>query len=60
MVANGECFIARSMDRRNVEEIYASISQLLPKMGFAGAKIIDPFPESAGEGSLVQSDLGRL
>lgn len=44
-VENGERFIAWSTDTRNVEDVCASIDRLLPELGFAGATLIDPFPE---------------
>jgi nucleoside-diphosphate-sugar epimerase len=45
MVANGERYIACSTERRNVEDICASIDRLLPELGHAGAELVDPFPE---------------
>lgn len=44
-VKNGERYIAWSTDARNVEDVCASIDRLLPELGFAGAELIDPFPE---------------
>jgi nucleoside-diphosphate-sugar epimerase len=44
-VKNGERYIAWSTDQRRVEDICASIDRLLPELGFAGAELIDPFPE---------------
>lgn len=44
-VKNGERYIAWSTDQRKVEDICASIDRLLPELGFAGAELIDPFPE---------------
>lgn len=44
-VQNGQRFIAWSTETRDVEAICASISRLLPEIGFAGAKLVDPFPE---------------
>ncbi len=44
-VENGQRFIAWSTETRNVEDICASIDRLLPELGFAGAELIDPFPE---------------
>jgi len=44
-VSNGERYIAWSTDQRTVEDICASIDRLLPELGFAGAELIDPFPE---------------
>ena len=45
-VDNGERFIAWSTETRNVEDVCASIDRLLPELGFAGAELIDPLPES--------------
>ncbi len=45
-VNNGERFIAWSTETRNVEDVCASIDRLLPELGFAGAELIDPLPES--------------
>ena len=44
-VRNGERYIAWSTDTRNVEDICASIDRLLPELGFAGAELVDPFPD---------------
>jgi nucleoside-diphosphate-sugar epimerase len=44
-VENGQRFIAWSTETRNVEDVCASIDRLLPELGFAGATLIDPFPE---------------
>jgi len=44
-VENGQRFIAWSTETRNVEDVCASIGRLLPELGFAGATLIDPFPE---------------
>jgi nucleoside-diphosphate-sugar epimerase len=44
-VENGQRFIAWSTETRNVEDICASIDRLLPELGFAGATLVDPFPE---------------
>jgi bifunctional dihydroflavonol 4-reductase/flavanone 4-reductase len=44
-VKNGERYIACSTERRNVEDICASIDRLLPELRFAGAKLVDPFPD---------------
>lgn len=41
-VKNGERYIAWSTDTPKVEEICASIDRLLPELGHAGAKLIDP------------------
>ena len=45
-VDNGERFIAWSTETRNVEDVCASIDRLIPELGFAGAELIDPLPES--------------
>jgi nucleoside-diphosphate-sugar epimerase len=45
-VKNGQRFIAWSTETRNVEDVCASIDRLLPELGFTGAKLIDPLPES--------------
>ena len=45
-VDNGERFIAWSTETRNFEDVCASIDRLLPELGFAGAELIDPLPES--------------
>lgn len=44
-VKNGERYISWSTDTRNVEDICASIDRLMPELGFAGATLVDPFPE---------------
>jgi nucleoside-diphosphate-sugar epimerase len=44
-VENGQRFISWSTETRTVEDICASIDRLLPELGFAGAKLIDPLPE---------------
>lgn len=44
-VQSGERYIAWSTERRDVEDVCASISRLLPEIGFAGAELVDPFPE---------------
>lgn len=44
-VENRQRFIAWSTETRDVEDVCASIDRLLPELGFAGAKLIDPFPE---------------
>jgi len=44
-VENGQRFIAWSTETRDVEDICASIDRLLPELGFAGAKLVDPLPE---------------
>ena len=41
-VKNGERYIAWSTDTPKVEDICASIDRLLPELGHAGAKLIDP------------------
>ena len=45
-VKNGQRFIAWSTETRNVEEVCASIDRLLPELGFAGATLIYPPPQS--------------
>ena len=45
-VQNGDRYIAWSTETRNVEDVCASIDRLLPELGFAGAELIDPLPES--------------
>jgi nucleoside-diphosphate-sugar epimerase len=42
---NGERFIAWSTETRDVEEVCASITRLLPELGFAGATLVDPLPD---------------
>lgn len=44
-VVNGERYIAWSTDVRKVEDVCASIDRLLPEIGFAGAELVDRFPE---------------
>lgn len=44
-VENAERYISWSTDTRNVEDVHDSIDRLLPELGFAGAQLIDPFPE---------------
>ncbi|MEM7079665.1 MAG: NAD-dependent epimerase/dehydratase family protein [Pseudomonadota bacterium] len=44
-VKNGERYIAWSTDMRKVEDICADIDRLVPELGFAGAELVDPFPE---------------
>lgn len=44
-VNNGERYIAWSTDRRNVEDVCASIDRLLPELRHATPKVTDPFPE---------------
>ncbi|MFT4861901.1 MAG: nucleoside-diphosphate-sugar epimerase [Pseudohongiellaceae bacterium] len=45
-VKNGQRFIAWSTETRDVKDICASIGRLLPELGFAGATLVDPFPET--------------
>jgi dihydroflavonol-4-reductase len=44
-VKNGERFVACSTERRNVEDICASIDRLLPEIRHAAPEVTDPFPE---------------
>jgi nucleoside-diphosphate-sugar epimerase len=44
-VSNGDRFIACSTERRDVEEICASIPRLLPQLGFVPPVVTAPFPE---------------
>ena len=44
-VENGQRFIAWSTDTPDVQDVCASIDRLLPEIGFAGAELVDPFPE---------------
>lgn len=44
-VKNGERYIACSTERRNVEDICASIDRLLPELAFAVPPVTDPFPD---------------
>jgi len=44
-VADGQRLIAWSTETRKVEDVCASIDRLLPELGFAGATLVDPFPE---------------
>jgi len=44
-VNNGERYIACSTERRNVEDICASIDRLLPEIRHAAPAVTDPFPE---------------
>jgi len=44
-VKNGERYIAVSGDKRNAEDVCASISRLLPELNFAGATLTDPWSE---------------
>ncbi|MBD3649417.1 MAG: NAD-dependent epimerase/dehydratase family protein [Pseudomonadales bacterium] len=45
LVKNGERYIAWSTDRRNVEDVCASIDRLLPELGHDTPEVTDPFPE---------------
>ena len=42
---NGERYIACSTERRNVEDVCASIDRLLPELRFAGATVVDTAPD---------------
>ena len=44
-VRNGERYIACSTERRNVEDVCASIDRLLPELRFAIPPVTDPFPD---------------
>lgn len=44
-VRNGERYIACSTERRDVEDVCASIARLLPELDFAGAELTDSHPE---------------
>ena len=44
-VKNGERYIAWSTDKRNVEDVCASIDRLLPELAFDAPEVTDPFPE---------------
>ncbi|MGE0626038.1 MAG: NAD-dependent epimerase/dehydratase family protein [Pseudomonadales bacterium] len=44
-VTNGERYIACSTERRNVEDICASIDRLLPELGHDAPEVTDPFSE---------------
>jgi nucleoside-diphosphate-sugar epimerase len=44
-VRNGERYIAWSTDKRNVEDICADISRLLPELGYTAAPVIDSQPD---------------
>ncbi|HVN00409.1 MAG TPA: NAD-dependent epimerase/dehydratase family protein [Caulobacteraceae bacterium] len=44
-VKNGERYIAWSTDKRNVEDIAADISRLLPELRLAPPELVDPFPD---------------
>jgi len=44
-VKNGERYIACSTERRNVEDVCASIDRLLPELRFAGATVVDTAPD---------------
>lgn len=53
-VQNGERYIAWSAEKRNVEDVCASIARLLPELDFVPPAVTDPFPEriQAREGEL--------
>jgi nucleoside-diphosphate-sugar epimerase len=44
-VKNGERYIACSTERRNVEDVCASIDRLLPELHLAVPTLTDPFPD---------------
>ncbi|MEJ2089070.1 MAG: NAD-dependent epimerase/dehydratase family protein [Gammaproteobacteria bacterium] len=44
-VKNGERYIACSTERRNVEDLCASIDRILPELGHDAPDVTDPFPE---------------
>ena len=44
-IQNGERYIAWSAERRNVEDVCASIDRLLPELNFDPPQVTDPFPE---------------
>ncbi len=44
-VSNGERYIAWSTDKRNVEDICASIDRLLPELGHDAPEVTDDFPK---------------
>jgi nucleoside-diphosphate-sugar epimerase len=44
-VHNGERYIAWSTDRRDVEDVCASIDRILPELGHDAPAVTDPFPE---------------
>lgn len=44
-VRNGERYIAWSAERRDVEDVCASIDRLLPELNFNPPEVTDPFPE---------------
>lgn len=44
-VKNGERYIACSTERRNVEDVCASIGRLLPELRLAAPTLTDPFPD---------------
>lgn len=44
-VQSGERYIVSSTERRNVEEVCASIDRLLPELGHDTPEVTDPFPE---------------
>ena len=43
-VANGERYIAWSTETRNVEDVCASISRLLPELDYQAPEVTDPHP----------------
>ncbi len=45
LIKNGERYIACSTERRNVEDIAASIDRLLPELRYAGGVVIDNAPD---------------
>ena len=45
LVQNGERYIAWSAEKRDVEDVCASIDRLLPELGHDAPAITDPFPE---------------
>jgi len=44
-VHNGERYIACSTERRDVEQVCASINRLLPELNHDAPEVTDPFPE---------------
>ncbi len=44
-VRNGERYIAWSAEKRDVEDVCASIDRLLPELGHDAPAVTDPFPE---------------
>ncbi len=53
-IGNGERYIAWSTETRDVEDVCASISRLLPELDFDEPEVTDPFPDhiKAREGEL--------